>query len=756
MSSALIGLLLVLWSTSSASASPLLLSLWVNGVNTRVIAQVWQSRDGFRVKAERLRKAGLRTPRSLIDKSGWLHMAELSQVHTHYDVLQQRLMIKAPTALLVKQVRNFGKGDSPIDRSASGLTLNYDAVYTAGDGYGPGAWAGSLDATLFTPEGRLSSTGYYTMRDGVAHAVRLDTAFTFDRPTDLQTWVLGDGVSGSLSWSRSVHMAGLHVSRDYGLSPGLRYFLLPAYEGSTVVPAGIDVYLGASRVAQSTVASGPFELNNLPVLTGAGTATVVVRNVLGQQIVTQIPFYTSPQLLGPGRADYALDVGFLRRNYGVRSFDYGPPAASAVYRYGLADGITLEGHGELSRAVGVLGGGAAIPIEPVGMVELAGAISSGSSGRGGLYSAAFSAQIKPVNLFASLTSTTPRYADIGTPYAGPPPRLTAQVGGSTGLGATGTLAMSCVEAENAGYRTYLSTLSYARTFSQSETFGATVLYDADARRWSGQLFLSIPFGRQTTLASSVGRQNGMDVVQTVLSSPANPDGGFGYRLSHSTGGIRISEASGTWVGSHATASLGVSSIDGTAAVRAAVSGALVEIDGGLYAARQTGPAFALVNTGRPGIPVYLENRLRAVSNAEGLALITDLTPYTANYLSIDPRSFPLGTLVPDTYANAVPARNSGVLVDLAPRLGYPLTIVVKLPNGGEPHPGAPVTIQGQLEKLPVGYDGLIFLPDAPASVRGYVMTAHGACHFHIRRPAATSNRIARAGPIRCKVTAHAP
>ena len=57
--------------------------------------------------------------------------------------------------------------------------------------------------------------------------------------------------------------------------------------------------------------------------------------------------YVDNRMVARGLNNYSLEGGFLRRNYGVSSFDYGQtPSLSGSWRRGLSDFFTIESHGE--------------------------------------------------------------------------------------------------------------------------------------------------------------------------------------------------------------------------------------------------------------------------------------------------------------------------------------------------------------------------------------------------------------------------
>src|SRR5205807_1753009 len=83
------------------------------------------------------------------------------------------------------------------------------------------------------------------------------------------------------------------------------------------------------------VPSGPFTIQDLPVVTGGGDARIVVRDVLGRERVVYLPYYASPRLLQQGLHDFSYEIGAVRENFGITSADYGRFMSAATHRLGL-------------------------------------------------------------------------------------------------------------------------------------------------------------------------------------------------------------------------------------------------------------------------------------------------------------------------------------------------------------------------------------------------------------------------------------
>ncbi|MFW8079368.1 hypothetical protein ACOIFA_27890, partial [Klebsiella pneumoniae] len=70
------------------------------------------------------------------------------------------------------------------------------------------------------------------------------------------------------------------------------------------------------------VTPGQFTLNTAPVLSGNGSAQVVITDINGQQRVVDLALYGTNRLLTQGLHTWGLNAGWVRKDYSVRSFSY--------------------------------------------------------------------------------------------------------------------------------------------------------------------------------------------------------------------------------------------------------------------------------------------------------------------------------------------------------------------------------------------------------------------------------------------------
>jgi outer membrane usher protein len=175
-----------------------------------------------------------------------------------------------------------------------------------------------------------------------------------------------------------------------------------------------------SRTVSQDVDSGPFRLNNLPILSGQGDANIVVRDSSGREVATTVPFSVSPKLLREGLLDFSAEAGFPRLFYGVQSDDYaGEPAGSASLRYGFSDHLTLESHAEATNNLANGGIGANLGLDGIGVVSAAFAGSTNGGNGGGQAYASFNTSLFGFSLSASTLRTIGGYNDLASMSARP-------------------------------------------------------------------------------------------------------------------------------------------------------------------------------------------------------------------------------------------------------------------------------------------------------------------------------------------------
>ena len=129
-------------------------------------------------------------------------------------------------------------------------------------------------------------------------------------------------------------------------------------------------------------------------------------------------------MLSAGLSSYSFEAGFLRRNYGLQSFDYDArPAVSGSMRRGVTDALTIEGHAEATGGMVNAGVGALMRLGYAGVVS--GAVA-GSAGRypGTQVSVGYQVIEPRFSINAQTIRAFGRYGDLASRDGSPVPSAT--------------------------------------------------------------------------------------------------------------------------------------------------------------------------------------------------------------------------------------------------------------------------------------------------------------------------------------------
>ena len=781
----------------------LLLDVVVNGRPTGLIGD-FEARGGrlFATRGD-LRTLGLGLPRAMRtgDAAEVLPLDGLPGLSYRLDKRSQTVSVTASAAALAPTMIGGGGDEEsasslPVE-SGFGAVFNYDVVGT--ETRGRGLVEAVFDARLFTPWGVADSAFSATNAEeyGASHAVRLDSNFTVSDPAALIQYRAGDVIAGGLAWTRPVRLLGGQVTTDFATRPDLVTFPVPTIAGEVAVPSSVDVLVNGVQALSRSVPPGPFEIRQLPVVTGVDDVSVVVRNAAGQQTTETLPLYASRLLLKPGLSDFSVEGGPVRLNFGTDSDDYRAASASGSYRYGLFSWLTLEGHAEgiagggaydglRTSSGGMAGGGAAFTVGPVGTISADVAASRFGGLHGGLVSAAFE-RIAPVfSLSGSIQAASGGYRDVASMFGDPVPSLQARASVGLSLPILGSLGIAYVIIR----RPAAATLQSEAAAGAASTPGQAGVTDLDgpsvvalvpaAKVSLLSASLSRPiFGGRVSLyltgfhdfaqSSSTGFTGGISFALGPRSSAAilgsTGDGGSaatiqasrsaptigdtGYQLIEGIGQPSRQLAVGTYRSPWGMVDAGIDVVDHQTSVRADAHGALAFTDGSLFASNTIYDSFAVVDTGTPGIGVLQENRPYGRTDGSGQLLVTDLRAFDANRLAIDPQDVPVDADVGDTERLVRPQDRTGVVVRFPVR--FSRGAVVRLSDAaGAPIPvGSVAQLEGGGVALVVGYDGEVFVTGLQARNALKVRPVNGArctARFDYAPAAGTLPEI---GPIRC-------
>lgn len=748
-------------SVSPAATRELQLEVFVNGAPIGLIGAFQQQDDGtLTATAEMLRGLGLKAP-AATNADEQVHLSQLPGVSYRLDERSQSLYIVAEDAARVPHTVDVNPRSRDWDlvpQSSTGAVLNYSLFASSEGAFTEGintfsGLSGALDGRVFGPYGTFSQSAIATTASAdVIGLTRLQTTWTYSDPDRLLAYRAGDTMSGGLSWTRPVWLGGLQAQRNFGLRPDLITLPVPAISGSAAVPSTIDVYTQNVRTFTGEVPAGPYELTNLPVTTGAGTTNVVLRDAMGRETTTSVPFYTSNQLLRGGLYDFSTEIGFPRRYYGIQSYNYdGRLMGSASLRYGLSDALTLEAHTEGGEDLINGGGGIVFPWGGIGLASFALAASNSQGENGAQIAGSVEMALNGVSLYARTQRTIGDYRDIACVTAGEPSPLNAFTIGFTrysvcppkaldqvNLGIPlpfdrSTIGLSYTQLESAlGFRDRIIGLSFNRPFLAKSTIFASAFTDLDNDNGiSAFAGISLPLGGGANafggLESGAGGARGF-----VSASKADEQdvGSYGWRVRVAQGDIEDRSAMLSYRTSVGRIEAGVQQFEGAVQGTAQFDGSVALAGGGVFFGNRIDDAFAVVDVGAPDVDVQYENRSVGKTDQGGRLLVPYLNAYQSNKISIDPKNLPVDAEVPKTRELVMPADRGGVVVQFNVTESTLAALVTFVDGWGSPiKVGARGHLQGADEVFVIGYDGQAYLRNLSAhNVVAIELPDGDACH----------------------------
>ncbi len=706
-------------SEVAAGAAPeLLLEVHINQQSehdTAVLLGTETSPDkGLYAKASDLERWRLRLPSTqpLVHQGEqYFALDSIPDLHYRVDGATQTLWISAPpTAFTGTFVDGLFPQNPQPQHAPWGGFLNYDLLGTRTSTLNSAN--GLFEAAVFNDWGvGTSSFLAQNINQADRQWVRLDTVWTHDDPARMTTLKVGDSITDGGMTGLATHFGGIQYGTNYSTQPYFVSLPLPTLKGEAALPSTVQLYVNGVLKSTQQVPPGPFTVPAVPVVTGAGQATMVVQDMLGRQQVISAPFFTAANMLKAGLNDYSFSVGALRDNYGLASDDYGPFAATGKFRHGFTGDFTGEVHGEVSSGLedASLGGTYANPA--IGALSLALAGSHSGLGNGALGLLGWQQQWPVFNAGFSAQFASPGFTELG--YDGlpaPSKQIAADVGAFFGRGSSA--ALTYVDQDNSlSGHVRLLTATYSmgvfgngflnviafRTLGGVSNNGATITFTK-------------PFGERSNVSVGVERQNHLDhaFAQVQQSLPAGT--GSGYRVSTEVGPAAVNQAEYDYQSRVGTYRVGAMSTEGQTSYQGEAAGALAFIGGGVYATRTITNSFGLVQVpGIAGVTVYADNQPVGVTDKHGDALLPLLRPYENNPISLDAQTLPLAAQVSTLDATAVPRYSSGAVVKFAVTSTRGATLTVNLADGQPLPAGATVRIVGQGQDFPVGLKGEVYL-----------------------------------------------
>lgn len=747
----------------------LLLEVWINGRSTGKIGEFTLRRGKLMARPDELQDLGFRVPDAFASRPDTLvSLTDLYGLTYTIDQKNQILRVTAADSALRPTLLRLGNGEMQQGRrvieSGNGMTLNFDLAGTFAGSQAGGN--GSVDLRVFSPwgvasTGLLGFAGAASGSDGATRAVRLDSAYSFADVNSLRRYTLGDTITSGLTWNRPFHIEGAQIRSDFSMRPDLITFPLPTLTGSAEVPSTVQVLVNGNVVASNQIDPGPFEIQQLPVISGAGTITMTMTNAMGQQVSVTRPFYGGAALLAPGLQTFSAQAGLVRRDWGIASNEYGKMAGTAMYRRGLTQRFTIEASAEGTPGATMGGAGGALLVGRLAIVNFDAAASGGSGQFGGLLSIGAQHIGNKFSLGGTAIVADRNYRDVVSMNGSGIPRK--QLSAFTGFSfrRLGTAGMAYAgldeDASSTAVQGVVTPSQHSHVVSANYSvqvhhvaFNATEFRDLDTSGSSSvQVGITIPLGRRSS-ASATGSSTGNWQVEAQQSAVRIGD--WGYQAYVSDGGGNRSHEFGQaqYKSPAGLLTAGVDQMGGQTTVRLETQAAVSIVDKGLFPSNTIFDSFAIVDTGAAeNVHVYQENRDVGTTGKAGRLLVPDMRSFDVNHLGIEPADVPADATLSNDKRVVRPQDRSGVVVKFPIQFSH-AALLKLVDEAGVPLPLGSIATLGAVGVIvPVGYDGDAYMENLSThnDLAVELPNGHHCAAAFEYKPA--PGEIPSIGPLRC-------
>ncbi|EXE47392.1 MULTISPECIES: fimbria/pilus outer membrane usher protein [Acinetobacter calcoaceticus/baumannii complex] len=741
----------------------LFLNISINSNPSEDLFSVKQSKDGKLY----IRSGDLKTLRVKMDEhipdSQWVCINELKGIQFKYLENEQSLNLQVPSSMLT----GYSVELSGQQTTSSGLLkmkplnaaiLNYSLYHTITND--ESVFSGSAEGIFNSALGNFSSGVLYNGSNETSYShekwVRLESKWQYVDPEKVRIYTLGDFVSNSSDWGSSVRLAGFQWSSAYTQRGDIVTSALPQFSGSAALPSTLDLYVNQQKIYSGLVPSGPFDIKQLPFISG-NEVTLVTTDATGQQSITKKPYYFSSKILAKGINEFSVDVGVPRYNYGLYSNDYDDATfASGAIRYGYSNSLTLSGGVEASTdGLSNLGTGFAKNVFGVGVINADIAASQYKDENG--YSAlvglegriskniSFNTSYRKVfdNYFDLARVSQIRYLKENQITSEPQNYLSysaladeiirAGINYNFYAGYSVYVGYNQIKYSDNSYKLLSANLS--GSLNKNWGFYSSAYKDYENHKDYGIYFaLRYTPSTRVNAISSVSSDSGRLTYRQevfVLSEPQIDSFGWGgYVERDQDAHNNNASIYGSYRARAAYLTGRYNRIGDNDQVALSATGSLVAAAGRIFAANEIGDGYAVVTNAGPQSQIINGGINLGTTDKSGRFLIPSLMPYRENHIYLDPSYLPLNWNVKSTDQKTVVGYRQGTLVDFGAHQVVSGLVRVVDKNNSPLLPGYSVRINGQQEAV-VGYDGEVFVPNLLQQNKLEVdLLDHGSCQVN--------------------------
>ncbi len=738
----------------------LFLNISVNSNISKDLISVRQDQD----RKLYIRSRDLKTLRLKMDEhipdNQWVCINGFNGIQFKYLENEQSLNLKVPLNMLTGYSVDLSgqQVTSPQllkMKPLNAAILNYSLYQTMTND--ENVFSGSAEGIFNSAIGNFSLGVLYngSNENSYSHEkwVRLESKWQYVDPEKIRIYTLGDFISNSPDWGSSVRLAGFQWSSAYTQRGDLVTSALPQFSGSAALPSTLDLYVNQQKIYSGLVPSGPFDIKQLPFISG-NEVTLVTTDATGQQSITKQAYYFSSKILAKGINEFSVDVGVPRYNYGLYSNDYDDATfASGAIRYGYSNSLTLSGGAEASTdGLSNLGTGFAKNLFGFGVINADIAASQYKDENG--YSALLGLEgriSKNISFNTSYRKVFDNYFDLARVS-----QVRYLKDNQSDDEPKNYLSYSALADEifraginynfYAGYGVYLGYNQIKYSDNANKLVSANLsgslnknwgFYTSAYKDYENQKDYGIYFALRYTPSSrvnaitSISNESSKTTYRQEINGFSDPQiGAFGW------GGYveRDQDANQNNASVYASYRARAAYLTGrynrfgdNDQVALSATGSLVAAAGRIFAANEIGEGYAVVTNAGPQSQILNGGVNLGATDKSGRFLIANLRPYMSHHIYLDPSYLPLEWEVSSTNQTAFVGYRQGTLIDFGAH--QVISGLVKLvdQNNSPLMPGYTVRINGQQDGV-VGYDGEVFIPNLLKQNKLEVdLLDHGSC-----------------------------
>ncbi|EMH1995282.1 fimbria/pilus outer membrane usher protein [Acinetobacter baumannii] len=744
----------------SKDGTRLFLNVFVNSTTSNDLIAVTKDQDEkLYIRARDLKTLRLKLDEQISD-SQWVCINDLKGIQFKYLENEQSLKLNIPPDMLTGYAvdLNGQQITSPHllkMKPLNAAILNYSLYNTITND--ENVFSGSAEGIFNSAIGNFSSGVLYNGSNETSYShekwVRLESKWQYVDPEKVRIYTLGDFISNSPDWGSSVRLAGFQWSSAYTQRGDLVTSALPQFSGSAALPSTLDLYVNQQKIYSGLVPSGPFDIKQLPFISG-NEVTLVTTDATGQQSITKQAYYFSSKILAKGINEFSVDVGVPRYNYGLFSNDYDDATfASGAIRYGYSNSLTLSGGVEASTdGLSNLGTGFAKNLFGFGVINADIAASQYKDENG--YSALVGLEgriSKNISFNTSYRKVFDNYFDLArvsqVRYL-KDNQMTSEPQNYLSYSALADEIFRAGINYNfyAGYGVYLGYNQIKYSDNSYKLVSANLsgslnknwgFYTSAYKDYENQKDYGIYFALRYTPSSrvnaitSISNESGKTTYRQEINGFSDPQiGAFGwggYVERDQDANQNNASIYGSYRARSAYLTGRYNRIGDNDQVAVSATGSLVAAAGRVFAANEIGDGYAVVTNAGPQSQILNGGVNLGKTDKSGRFLIPSLVPYQENHIYLDPSYLPLNWSVKSTDQETVVGYRQGSLIDFGAKQVVSGLVKLVDQNNSPLLPGYTVHINGHEESI-IGYDGEVFIQNLLKQNKLEVdLLDHGSC-----------------------------